>query len=169
MLNYGAYAQQLFAVNTDNLANKGYEADISSVSIDKQTNISGSATGVGDLSCELFLQADSSIRIYFAAATAENFKASVSFANADGQNNRYELDVVGSNSECYVEIPHIPADMLDTVYSLTIENLSDGSSTIIEVSAESCMASYIKNGGAEQQNVAKAMYLYCIAAKNYVA
>lgn len=169
MLNYGAYAQQLFAVNTDNLANKGYGADISSVSIDKQTNISGSATGVGDLSCELFLQADSSIRIYFAAATAENFKASVSFANADGQNNRYELDVVGSNSECYVEIPHIPADMLDTVYSLTIENLSDGSSTIIEVSAESCMASYIKNGGAEQQNVAKAMYLYCIAAKNYVA
>ena len=177
MLDYGAYAQVLFGVNTDNLANDGIHAvgedPVTKVTtIDAATTTTGNAAGATLNSQNLFLQDDCTLRLYYTLGDVSNYTAAVTYTDFDGTakafNLKFSVDT-GNTSQYYIDIPHIPAPMLDTVYSVTIKNTADNTSATTSISALSYAATVLDSAEANvnQQNAMKALYLYNVAANAY--
>jgi len=172
MLNYGAYAQKVFGVNTDNLANAGYETTL-------PTNMEGTlkmsetvATGVSVSAVELFLKADNSVRLYYTAAEAANVKATVKYTDAEGNERIYNLNVCNDETNgFYVEIPHIAVNCFDREYEVTITNVSDNTTTVVTFSVAGVAANLVEKEttDTDKKNVAKALYAYGSAAKAFLA
>ena len=100
MLNYGAAAQQYFGVNTDSLANAGYELTEENQlpSEYPALEVSGELDGVKFYGASLVMDSRVAVRYYFAADSVEGLAFSV---------NGNTYTAVMKNGLFYVEIPGI--------------------------------------------------------------
>ncbi len=161
MLNYGAYAQEYFDHNTDNLANHTRfiteaekelpaELDLSEYAFE----LSGEETGVTYYGSALSLKSEIAIKHYFIVeGNAEAIEVTVNGEKAEltKNGNLYEL-----------KIPNIPAHKLSDMYEIKVGNL-----TLIYG-----VFSYgydVMNGTKDTlKNVVKAMYVYNQEAVEYI-
>ncbi len=171
MLDYGAYAQVYFGVNTENLANAGLHEDgenpLDGVTISQSTKTEGSIAGLTDINADMFLQADNTLRLYFKTQNADDYNITVKYN--DGKDRTFTLVYAEdtTNGRYYVDIPHIPAPMLGTEYEITFKT-ADNATFKVTLSGYSYAATLIADNSTEAQtNVAKALYLYGEAAANY--
>lgn len=139
MLNYGAMAQVYFKTNTDNLANDGYEtdltaADVSAIASTEKINSPASFKGFS-----LLLKSKLSIRAYFSEAVDG------SLSNANGH---------------YLTVDEIGADDLATVHTLTVGDATYKFSAL-------SLAKDVINGvqPADFKNLMRALVLYAEAVQ----
>lgn len=170
MLDYGAYAQVYFGVNTDKLANAGLHDDgknpLDGVTISQSIKTEGSIDGLTDINADMFLQADNTLRLYFKTQNADAYNITVKYN--DGKDRTFTLVYAEdkANGRYYVDIPHIPAPMLGTEYEITFK--SADATLKKTLSGYSYAATLIADNSTEaRKNVAKALYLYGEAAANY--
>ena len=166
MLRYGAAAQEVFSVNTDQPADAGIpEADYAGVSFVADPGITGSCTGIESVRYELFLTSETSMRIYYNFSGESNIENYV--FTVDGE----EVPVVasGTGNEYFVEISDIPAAYLDRKYSIMAYNNADATSVTVETSAVCYASDVVNNPESDELKVKamKALYLYNLAAKKF--
>ena len=170
MLDYGAYAQIYFGVNTENLANAGLHADgknpLDGVEITQTVVNEGSATGLTVNSADMLLQSDSTLRVYFTAENAEDYNITVKYN--DGKDRTFKLEYAESDGKYFVDIPHIPAPMLGTEYEITFK-AADGTALTVKLSAYAYAGKVASSSESSQEkkNAALGLYLYGEAAKKY--
>ncbi len=161
MLNYGAYAQEYFDYNTDNLANDTpfiseaekelpSELDLSEYAF----VLSGEEAGVTYYGSALSLKSETAIKHYFIVeGNAEAIEVTVNGEKAEltKNGNLYEL-----------KIPNIPAHRLSDMYEIKVGSLTLNYGVF----------SYgydVMNGTKDTlKNVVKAMYLYNQEAIEYI-
>ena len=159
MLNYGAAAQQYFAVNTDNLANAGYALteEIQLPAEYPALTVSGGLDGVRFYGASLVMDNRVAVRYYFAADNV----ADVAFT-ANG--NTYEAKA--KNGLFYVEVPGI----LPQNYSQNILLTAQKGDEKLEISYSplTYIVRMSEKGTATMQALVKAMYGYHQAAVSYL-
>ncbi|SCW49499.1 hypothetical protein SAMN02910456_01423 [Ruminococcaceae bacterium YRB3002] len=162
MVNYGAYAQEYFGVNTGSLANAGHAysaAVMDGVSIDDTykgytSTLPESITFAGT---SLSFKSELTLSFYFSSSDDLTF---------DCDDDSLEVDTSATESYKIVRIRGIKAKEIGD--SITIK-VSDGTDeyTVTYNPLTYCYnvlkGSYVE----ELQNVCKALYLYYDAAKNY--
>ena len=169
MVNYGAYAQLRFGIDTDNLVNAGYEMDISGVTVNASKVETGVATGFTFASYDLILESETTLRLYFNVADIENYDITVAYD--DGTVRVFTLvpaydDV---NDRYYVDIPNIAAPLLDREYTVSVTNKTDNSQYSVTLSALCYISDVLESDATSeaQKNVVKALYLYNQAANTF--
>ena len=159
MLNYGAAAQQYFAVNTDNLANAGYALteEIQLPAEYPALTVSGGLDGIKFYGASLVMDSRVAVRYYFAADNV----ADVAFT-ANG--NTYEAKA--KNGLFYVEVPGI----LPQNYSQNILLTAQKGDEKLEISYSplTYIVRMSEKGTATMQALVKAMYGYHQAAVSYL-
>ena len=173
MLDYGAYAQTYFNVNTDSLANAGIWGEESSPvknTTVPTTNITttGTATDLTIDSIDMFLQSDCTLRLYFKVNDISKYSAVLTYN--DGVDHKFNLAMsTDETAGYYVDIPHIPAPYLSKDYTITFTNTDDNTTCSVVVSAYAYISKVLssENTTDAQKNVAKALYLYGESAKAY--
>ena len=175
MLNYGAYAQQYFGYNADDLANKGLytegndpvkNGDFSSAVAGKPVR-EGSVSGITPAGWTLALDSDIKIRFYFATYNVHKYEFSVT--KPDGSTVKVNADKY-ADTVYRVEIGTDDASFIDETYVLNIRNIEDGSALSISFSAMMYVDTILSGGVSsttELANVAKTIKLYCDAADSY--
>lgn len=162
MLNYGAFAQKFFGVETDNLANQGlFEVNpVEAVdSIPASSTISGEATGFSLISNELLLQSETTMKIYFNADNVSDLEIKVNDRTAEIEKEADRFAVV---------IRNIPSALLDEYFVLSVRNIEDLSTCEIETCALCCAQSAINNSENENLvNLMKALFLFNEASNIY--
>ncbi len=105
MLHYGAAAQQYFGVNTENLANAGYELTEAAALPNEYTEMAmeGSIEGVRFYGASLVFESKIAVRYYFTANSIENvtFSANGVTYKAEQKNGMYYVEVPGINPQNY--------------------------------------------------------------------
>ena len=168
MLNYGAYAQELFDYNTSNLANKSDKVvdNVASVTINDLEKFKKDTQGVenfGTLAgATLVLKGETKLKAFFefaAGASLDGLTFSV-----DGVAQTYKT----SGNYYVVEIDNISARNLDKEFKITV---TAGNQTFdAYVSAMSyCYNALANTTDTKLHNVAKALYLYNKEADAYSA
>lgn len=173
MLDYGAYAQQAFNVNTENFANAGiWESVGSPVTTaevpNKTMEANGTATDLTVGTLDMLLQSDNTLRLYFTTnGEINNYKAVLTYN--DGEERTFDLEIAKDGDRYYADVPHVPAPYLGTDYTITFTNMTDNTTCAVTVSAYAYANGLVKleTATAVQKNVAKALYLYGEAAKAY--
>ena len=170
MLDYGAYAQIYFGVNTENLANAGLHAEgenpLDGVEITQTVVKEGAATGLTVNSADMLLQSDNTLRVYFTAENAENYNITVKYN--DGKDRTFKLEYAEADGRYFVDIPHIPAPMLGTEYEITFKATDDTTLTVkLSVYAYAGKVVASSESSQEKKNAAIALYLYGEAAEKY--
>ena len=159
-LNYGAAAQNYFGYNQENLANDGYEKDISAdiPAVESTNMVSGNVNGISFYGASLVFRSRVAVRFYFSGST-------------DGltfQANGNEYTPVSKDGLHYVEIPDINPQDYETNIQLTV---SDGTD---ELSVTYSPMHYIsrmhgKTANAELKTLMAVMYGYYKTAVAYLA
>ena len=179
LLNYGAYSQQQFGYNTDNLANKNMldadkllkNADLTSYKYNLTDN--NAVAGIKYDSFSLILESETTMKHYIKVADGHNINEyTISLIDQNGK-TRILTPSVASNKGSgyyYVDVPNTRAYDLDKFETITIESNSD-SSKKIEMSccplsySELVMRNYSQND--KLVNVSKALYWYWKQANAY--
>ncbi|MBQ8297806.1 MAG: hypothetical protein IJX77_08500 [Ruminococcus sp.] len=158
MLNYGAYAQEYFGYNTDNLANSGLSDEdkaLGTVAVEESLKLVETGTlpdGVSYYGSSLLLKNKTIIRHYFVIEDGAEIPAV-----SDGWSALTEKD-----GYYYTEITGITAADLDVAQTLTI-----GDYTLSYSPLSYAYAVLSGEYKAALQNVVKALYLYNQAANAY--
>ena len=155
MLVYGAYAQNYFGVNTDNLAADLSEVVLPELPADKQYKVEGKMFNY--YFSAVSLQSEVIICHYFTSVEGLTF-------TVDGE----ELTAVLDGDLWRVEIAGINAANLDTQYALTV---SDGENTYtFSYSAIAYAQLAVSAYGADSDigMLVRALYAYNVAADAYV-
>ena len=160
MLNYGAAAQVMFNYNTGDLANAALsDADKVLGDVDASEyvhSITGVEEGIKIESTTLLLDSTTTLRVYF-QLTGEKTIDQFTFT-VDGQ----EVAPIQKGERYYVQISSIAAHELDTFHQVTVGGLSMTYSalsyvnTVLNVSTDEAVV-----------NMAKALYIYAMAAEAY--
>ena len=171
MLNYGAYAQTEFGVNTDNLANASLsDADkvLGTLTTDMITvaeyAYDETLEGIVD-TASLILNSKTDFRQYLTAATADGYTATLSDTTLDVTLGADETEGKG-----YIQVNNIPAAELDNAYVLTVSNGTVSGN--INFSPLNYVQGVLKTVGTDTEDeslvdVATALYWYNNAANNY--
>ncbi len=122
MLNYGARAQTVFDYNTDNLANRGHETDVSGVSESGKLSVIGSANGIAVKSWTLTLDSEITAKIYFELDGSDVKNYSVVLTDPSGNERQLGFEKIGDRYRVRVE--NIPAGYLNDGYTVTIKNIA---------------------------------------------
>lgn len=171
MLNYGAYSQINFNKTEDGLANAGYEYNqneldaVTAEGITVAAPTFGTDNGVSVTDVSLLLKSKTILRFYLDVAERTDLTGAT--VTADGVTG---ISATIDEQKRYVQIEGIAAKDLDKVYTLT---LSTGSGDKVVTYSP---LNYVKTvlgseyGSTEYtniRNVAKTLYLYNQAAKEY--
>ncbi|MBR2472412.1 MAG: hypothetical protein IKB44_00495, partial [Clostridia bacterium] len=167
MLNYGAYAQTYFGYNAEDLANAGYETDLSVVKATDVTNInavSGSLDGIAIRGVSLELKARTSLRFVFTVAEGYSID-DYTFKYGDT-----ELEVESLSDGSYrVCVENINVFELDNAYTVDVTMEGNAESTYSVTSSALSYVSIVLNGQYEDGivNLCKTLYLYNQAGNTY--
>ena len=162
MLNFGGASQRYFNYNTDNLANSGLGA----LELEKPGTSSPKATVKGSLD---------GISIYGASLVAESQTAVRFWFVVDGNIEDYEFSLgepVKKNGMYYVETEGIAPNLLNTLYTVTVNAKADKN---IKLEVSYNPMTYIENkfhnasSNAQIKDFVLALYNYHLAALDYVA
>ena len=165
MLNYGAYSQRYFGINTGNLANVGHAysserlSDITAETINKPYDPSKTdlPEGVTFESVTLSLKAETTLSLYFRSDEKLTFSCT-------GRTVDYETDGKGLQ---VARIRDIPPAELGWDFILTVTTAGGASGTVGYSPMTYCYNALNRNKSAELQNVCKALYLYSVEAAKY--
>ncbi len=166
MLNYGAYAQELFDYNTSNLANESnlvvdhvpevQASDLAGFAKEKQ-----GLENFGYLAgTSLILKGETTLKFFFEFAEGASLE-DLTFV-VDGAEKEYAK----SGKYYVVEVDNISARLLDNDYTVTVtagDQTFDASVSVMT----SCYNSLTNTDNAKLHNVAKALYLYNKEANLY--
>ena len=179
MLNYGAYTQQYFNYNTENLANASLQEaekqlpELGSTDLEAYTPTkTGSVEGLNYYGSSLMLTEKTAIRHYF-TLEAGNKIGDYTFRVGQGSSKK-ELIPVQKGSRYYVEIENIAANDLSTPYVVSVsQGKGQENECTIEYSAYSYIKTILGDSASrykeELKNAMKALYQYCEAAKEIAA
>ena len=176
MLDYGAYAQQYFGYNTENLANAGIHAEgvdpVADVTYDSSVKIvkHGAATGLASNGWSLALEEKVRVRFYFRADNVNNY--SISYKTSDGSISYGILTPELMEDGSYrIEVEIEDASLLDNWYTISIVNHRDSTQLDLTFSVM-CYVEKILSGSLGNNekliNLAKAIKLYSAKANEYV-
>ncbi|MBR5448964.1 MAG: hypothetical protein IKV43_03160 [Clostridia bacterium] len=172
MLNYGAFAQEYFDYNSDNLANTGIYTTANNpvltttVTVSDSIAINGSVNGIAPSGWMLSLLSKTTARFYFNLADGH---AISEYTFTVVKPNGEEITVTpAKDGERYrIDVADIGAAELDETYTILV---SDGTDTARISFTALCYASTVLGGGSsnpELINLAKALKLYSDAANAY--
>ena len=168
-LDYGAYAQQYFEYNTDNLANAFYSAGtVPYVTIPEELNIqsvTGSCSVITRMSMSLNLLSKTELNFYFTTdGTVDLSDLTVTLNGAEVSAER--IAQLGANKYC-LTVDGIAAKELADAQTITI---SYGNETrTIVYSALTWAVKQQHSTNEATANMAKALYNYYLAALVYFA
>lgn len=168
MLNYGGYAQTYFNYKTENLANKDYVDDLSSVNLEQLSNYQLKETGnlpKGiQIGSTLILESDTKIRFYITlddSATISDYQFKLDGEKCTPIENNGVT--VNRDAQYYIEVSGITANNLGKAYTLSVDDYS------VSYSAMTYAYNVLNSNNADTKlpNTVKALYLYQQAAKDY--
>ncbi len=165
---YGTYAQIRFGTNTNALA-----MDVNSVAlpdtIASDLTKTGECTGADFTKVDLNADADTTMRVKVnLTGDSSNYKFVLSYVDITGQTRNFNV-TEDALQDSYIEIPRVAAALLDREYTLTCTNKTDKTKVTMTFSAIDCMSLQVSSADTDtaQKNLAKAMYLYALAANEY--
>lgn len=175
MLNYGAYSQKQFNVNTGALANRNLDeadkpnmANIDATKIPAESVSVGSIDGVARVTnASLLLRSKTMLRIYFEMENGVTLNdCNIAVTCGDKTINPVVNSAVG-----YIQIEGIVASELDAVYTLTLTK--DSNTMTVKYSPLNYVKTVLQtvtgttDADVNLRNVVKALYLYNKAADEY--
>lgn len=183
LLTYGGYAQTYYGVDAENPAYDLLEKfsvskpDISAVTKDTITQAltaSGDSIGItATKTQQTFLDSAIYHRVYFTLDSGSDIN-NYTFKQGFPVNNKdaYQIELApthdAANNRYYVDIMKIPAAYLDYMYTITVTNNSTGGTYTVKTSVLAYLDKLLETStDTNQQNMAKAMYLYNQAANTY--
>lgn len=170
VINYGAYAQLAFDYKTDDLVNKGYENDLSSISIPECAPVSFTSDGIiEEIKVSMVLK--SSVSINFKFTSTEELTAS-DFVIKNQKGEFYDPDFItvkDLGAGVYqLTLNNISANKLSSIYTVSVKDVS------IKYGAYTFC--YNAQGKTEEQgftvkdkNLCKAIYAYGEAASAFIS
>lgn len=172
MLNYGAYAQKYFDINTSNLANKNiYDSTNDPVLKFSQNLSSKQLSGVatdGDLEfygASLVCKGETSLKLYFGSKSGATISSGRYAVKAVSGGKSRTCSGTISNNMYVVTLTGIAAAELDNTYQFTITDSKNSSNNFIfNYSPVNYMANAQKSSDTNLVNLTRAMYLYNQAA-----
>ena len=170
MLNYGAYAQEYFGYNTDDLANVGYERALNNEDFKQATvrdpRIHGTLEGIAPTGYSLALDSDVAVRFYFTVEDAGDYEIFVTdpYGKVEYLNLEHYKDNVYR-----VEIPIADAYLLESNYTITVMAFGTDDTVTVTLSALDYVYTTIATEGNPESlvNVAKSLKVYAAMAKQY--
>lgn len=161
MLNYGAASQNVFGINTDNLANANIDVTAPAVPTEGgAVTQNGSVTGVSFYGASLLHQNKLSVRFYFAADSIDGLTFKV---------GETEYAPVAKDGKYYVDVAEIdPQEIADKI---TV-NVSNGSETlsVSYAALDYIIRMYNKADSTDSTKaLVQALYGYYLAAVDYLA
>ena len=175
LLNYGSYSQEYFGYFTNDLANKDVNygetlaidnlvsRNVDELITDNCAAVNGSATGVAYAGVNVAVDSATAIRHFF---NIENTDGIEFYAYRQGE-TPVKVNASVVDNMIAVTVKDIPAAYLDSPYVVKIVNTADSTELTVTYSVRSYMASAVKTGAKEMQNLMRAMYLYNVAANEY--
>ena len=175
MLNYGAYAQQYFNYNVENLANEGIYTDSDnpvvngdfSEAIAQNPEREGAVNGLVPAGWTLALESDIIVRFYFATDNIHKYNFSVLKPGGSS----YELEAEYYENGVYrISVLTDDASLIDDKYYLNITNVEDGTALTVEFSAMMYVDTILSGSVSSTDALYKltaAIKLYCNSANNY--
>ena len=159
MLHYGAAAQEYFGIQTDNLANKGYEltGDVTLPTDYTQMLVDGKLTGAGFYGASLVFQSKIAVRYYFYGnVDGVSFTVDGNHCQVQEKDTLHYVEVSGINPQQYAESFTISATKGDEVLTVSYSPLN----YIVRMSEKSDKESL--------KDLLKALYSYHDTALEYV-
>ena len=154
MLNYGAAAQQYFGVNTEKLANAGYEIteEVTLPAEYEAIAVSGSIAGMQFYGASLVFDNKIAVRYYFTGSVD-----GVSYG---------DYEVIEKNGMHYVEVPGINPQ--DYAKSITLTAAKGEEKLSVSYSPLNYIIRMSEKGSTELKALLNALYGYHAAAVEYV-
>ena len=165
LLNYGGYSQVFFKVNTDNLANKGFDP-IDNVEVSDESVISQTpASGITFEAIQLYLETTPTLRFYF---TIDGEHTIDNYAFKLTTNEDFELtpEYDEESKRYYVDAENIPAKLIGKTFTISVKNTTDNTVYTIESSINCYIKMALANSDTttEKANMLKALYVYGVFA-----
>ena len=175
MLNYGAYSQKQFNVNTGALANRNLDGDdkpnmanIDATTIPADSVSVGSIDGVARVTnASLLLRSKTMLRIYFEMENGVTLNDCNIAVTCGGKT----INPVVNSAVGYIQIEGIVASELDAAYTLTLTK--DSKTMTVKYSPLNYVKTVLQtvtgttDADVNLRNVVKALYLYNKAADEY--
>mgnify|MGYP000828252405 CR=1 FL=1 len=174
LLNYGAYSQIYFGVDTADLANKKITENIVE-NTDSNTvikSIQGQENGLFSnkdfeyIGSSLVCDSSTDLKLYFVNKSRLTMKQienqyDISVANK----NTHGFDVGTDGNILWIKVKDLRPNELEEMYSVRI--LSDDGSVIVEISPSVYIKKALLSEDVKLENLSKAMWMYGQAVKDY--
>lgn len=174
LLNYGAYSQIYFGVDTADLANKKItdntvektDSDTVIKSIQGQENGLFSNKDFEYIGSSLVCDSSTDLKLYFVNKSRLTMKQienqyDISVANK----NTHGFDVGTDGNILWIKVKDLRPNELEEMYSVRI--LSDDGSVIVEISPSVYIKKALLSEDVKLENLSKAMWMYGQAVKDY--
>ena len=165
LLNYGGYSQLFFNVNTENLANKGFDPIGNVEVLDESVISQTSASGLTFKSIQLYLETTPTLRFYF---TIDGEYTINNYAFKLTTNKDFELtpEYDEESGRYYVDAENIPAKLIGKTFTISVKNTTDNTVYTIESSINCYIKMALDNSDTttEKANMLKALYVYGVCA-----
>ena len=174
LLNYGAYSQIYFGVDTADLANKKLtdntvektDSDTVIKSIQGQENGLFSNKDFEYIGSSLVCDSSTDLKLYFVNKSRLTMKQienqyDISVANK----NTHGFDVGTDGNILWIKVKDLRPNELEEMYSVRI--LSDDGSVIVEISPGVYIKKALLSEDVKLENLCKAMWMYGQAVKDY--
>ena len=174
LLNYGAYSQIYFGVDTADLANKKLtdntvektDSDTVIKPIQGQENGLFSNKDFEYIGSSLVCDSSTDLKLYFVNKSRLTMKQIENqYDISVGNKNTHGFDVGTDGNILWIKVKDLRPNELEEMYSVRI--LSDDGSVIVETSPSVYIKKALLSGNVKLENLCKAMWMYGQAVKDY--
>ena len=171
MVNYGAYAQNYFGYNTDNLANSGIYSSandpvqIGTLSENASVSVSGSIEGIKCSGWKISLLSKTTLKVYFTLSNAAISGYDITVIDPDGK--EVEMTAIADGARYRIDIENIEAKHLDDNYTIKIKRIADNSEYSVSISVMCYVSAMKTSADTNMVNLVHALKLYSDAANAY--